>query len=68
MGNVAEALKDYNMTIQLNNGNAGAYFNRSMANKSLGNFKDALNDALKAQSLGYNVNVNYINDLKAKAK
>jgi protein O-mannosyl-transferase len=66
-GNAAAALTDNSMAIQYNPNNSGAYFNRSVVNKTLGKFKDALNDALKAQNMGYAINPNYINELKAKA-
>jgi tetratricopeptide (TPR) repeat protein len=66
-GNATAALADNSMAIQYNPNNSGAYFNRSVVNKTMGKYKDALNDALKAQSMGYAINPNYINELKAKA-
>ena len=65
-GNAGAALADNTNAIQYNPNNSGAYFNRSVVNKTLAKFKDALNDAVKAQSMGYAVNPNYINELKAK--
>ncbi len=66
-GNAAAALADNTMAIEYNPNNSGAYFNRSVVNKTMGKYKDALNDALKAQSMGYAINPNYINELKAEA-
>lgn len=60
------ALEDNNMSMQLNpDKNSLSYYNRSLINKALGKYKDALGDALKAQRLGYKVDERYINELKA---
>ncbi|MCE9538367.1 MAG: hypothetical protein K8R85_04005, partial [Bacteroidetes bacterium] len=59
---------DNTIAIQLNPDYSAAYFNRSVINKASGNFKEALNDALKAQSLGYAVDTGYLNELKNKQR
>jgi len=64
--NIAAALADNTTAIQLNPDYSAAYFNRSVINKASGKFKDALNDASKAQSLGYKVDPNYIDELRSK--
>jgi protein O-mannosyl-transferase len=66
-GNMPAALADNTVAIGLNANSSIAYFNRSMTNKALGKYKDALDDALQAQRLGYAVPADYINELKAKA-
>lgn len=66
MENIPAALADNTTAIQLNPDYSAAYFNRSVINKGLGKFKDALEDALKAQSLGYTIDTNYLNELKSK--
>ena len=66
MGNNLAGLEDNTIAIKLNPNSADAYFNKSIANKGLGKYKDALDDALKAKSLGYVVDVNYLNDLRKK--
>ena len=64
--NIPAALADNTIAIQLKPDYSAAYFNRSVINKAAAKFKEALNDALKAQSLGYKVDVNYLNELKGK--
>lgn len=64
--NIPAALADNSTAILLNPDYSAAYFNRSVINKASGKFKDALDDALKAQSLGYTVNANYLDELKNK--
>jgi len=63
--NYAAALSDNNMAVQLDPTHARARYNRAAAYKALGNYKDALADVLKAQSLGYPVEASYLNELKA---
>ncbi len=58
------ALEDNTAAIRLNPTYASAFFNRSIINKAIGKYKEALDDALKAQSNGYAVNANFINELK----
>jgi len=62
--NFDDAIVDYNRALKINLTNASAYLNRSVAYKAKGQKGLALKDALKARSLGYNVNENYINELR----
>jgi tetratricopeptide (TPR) repeat protein len=58
------ALEDNTTAIRLNPAYASAFYNRSIINKAIGKYREALDDALKAQSNGYVVNANFINELK----
>lgn len=60
------ALRDNTTSIQLNPDNSIAHYNGSLINKALGKYKEALDNALKAQSMGYSVSPDYMNDLKDK--
>lgn len=64
MNNLNAALEDNSAAIKYNPQYSAAYFNRSIIYKTLGKNRDALNDALKAQSLGYAVNNDYLDGLK----
>lgn len=64
LNNLQAALEDNTLAVKYNPSYDAAYFNRSVINKALGRNSDALNDALKAQSLGYSVNAGYIEELK----
>ena len=64
--NTPAALADNSTAIQLSPDFSAAYFNRSVINKKMGKFNDALEDALKAKSLGYTVDANYLDELKGK--
>jgi len=59
-----QALVEFNQSISLDASSGIYYLNRSFALNAMGDKTKALNDALKAQELGYNVNTNYINFLK----
>jgi len=62
--NYTAALADNNAAIKLEPNLSRAYYNRSATFKIMGRFQEALNDALKAQSLGYPVDINYLKELK----
>lgn len=62
-GQLKLALTDNSEAIKYKPTYSAAYFNRSVINKALNNFKDAKNDAIQAQQLGYSVDKNYINEL-----
>ena len=68
LDNMQAALEDNNAAIKFDPGYSAAYFNRSVINKAFGKYKEALADATKAQSLGYPVNNNYLNELKSLQK
>ncbi|MBL7893563.1 MAG: tetratricopeptide repeat protein [Bacteroidia bacterium] len=65
-GENEKALADYTTYIQSNPNNPNAYFNRSVINKAMGKYRDALADAIKAESMGYKVESSYMNELKIK--
>ncbi len=64
IGKLTQALKDNTTCLQLNPNNSAAYMNRSFVQRALGNMKEAINDAQKAESMGYQVNENYLKELK----
>jgi tetratricopeptide (TPR) repeat protein len=66
--NYSASLNDNTSAINIEPNNDRAYYNRSATFKITGKFKDALNDALKAKSLGYPVEANYLDELNAKAR
>jgi protein O-mannosyl-transferase len=61
--NYTAALADNTISLQLNPNNAIAYLSRSYIYRYLGELNNALNDALKAQNMGYPVDTNYIQEL-----
>jgi tetratricopeptide (TPR) repeat protein len=64
LNNLLAALEDNTLAIKYNPSYDAAYFNRAVINEALKHYPDALNDALKAQSLGYKVNPGYIENLQ----
>jgi tetratricopeptide (TPR) repeat protein len=64
IGKLALALEDNTTSIQLNPNNSAAYMNRSFISQSLGKINDAINEANKAASMGYQVNENYLKELQ----
>ena len=63
--NYTAAFNDNIKATQLDPANARSHYNLAATYKALGNYKDALSEVLKAQSLGYPVEVSYLNELKA---
>jgi len=61
-----EALADFSKTIQLDSGNGAAYNNRSQTFNMLGDYKNAMNDALNSKQLGQNIKQEYFDELKRK--
>lgn len=59
-----EAIAEYTLAIEIKPDLAVAYFNRSGTYYTIGKFQPALDDALKARELGYNVDPLYIDALK----
>ena len=57
--NIEKAIDDYSNSIRLNSNCADAYVNRANAYKDLNKFDRAMEDAQKAQSLGFKINVEY---------
>ncbi|PCH66900.1 MAG: hypothetical protein COC01_06915, partial [Bacteroidetes bacterium] len=55
---------DYNKAIELNPTYAQAYYSRSTMFTEQKKYNEALADALKAQELGYTVDVKYLEDLR----
>lgn len=66
LGDFTLALADNTISLQLNPENSTACYNRSLINRALGKYADALNDAIKAQGMGYPVDARYVNELKSK--
>ena len=64
VGNYDSALIDFSKAIEMNPNNKEAYYNRSQTYNNIKNYRNALDDALKAQSLGYNIDAAYIEKLK----
>jgi len=60
------AIREYNRSIQIEPSKAIFFLNRSFAYNSKGDKNIALNDALHAQQLGFNVNQDYIEMLSKK--
>lgn len=61
-----EAINEYNKAIRINNTKGTFYYNRSLAFNKVGDRKQALQDALRAQQLGVKVNQNYLSQLRDK--
>lgn len=59
-----EAIKEFSKAISLNNKKGAFFLNRSYAYKSKNNTAKALQDAITAKNLGFNVNPKYIQSLK----
>ncbi len=66
MKNIQNAIADNTTAVQLDPNYSAAYFNRSVIYEASGKYNEAFEDALKAQSLGYIVDTNYLNGLKNK--
>jgi len=64
LGNYDSAIIDFTKAIDLNPNNKEAYFNRSQTYNNVKKSRNALDDALKAQSLGYNVDPAYLEKLR----
>jgi len=60
MNQFAEANRDYSSAIELKPDYGMAYYNRSLVFDAQSNVKAALDDALKAQNLGLNIDPKYI--------
>jgi hypothetical protein len=52
----------------INPHDANAWYNMSVAQKNLGQFKQAFNSAKKSHDEGYNIAPAYLNDLELKSK
>jgi len=63
-----KALVEYDKSIRIKPNLGAFYMNRSYTFNSKNDKANALNDALKAQELGYKVNVDYLNFLKTLNK
>jgi protein O-mannosyl-transferase len=63
-GAYAEGISNYSAAILYDPSFANAYMNRCKAFAALQKFQPALEDALKAKDLGYNVDPNYINAIQ----
>jgi Tfp pilus assembly protein PilF len=66
-GKNQEAIIDYTKATSLNPKFSGAWYNLSVAQNNLGNYKDAFYSANEALKNGYNINKDYLNTLKQKA-
>ena len=64
LGRYQLALDDFNDAIEIHSVNSSYYIHRSETHRALGNRKAALEDALKAQSMGLEVNPQYIEGLQ----
>jgi tetratricopeptide (TPR) repeat protein len=64
MKDAENALPWFDRSIRMNNSNGAYYYNRSRAYATLTNKSAALQDALQARNLGYNVPQQYIELLK----
>ena len=63
-GNFNQAVYDFSKAIELNPGFAFAYYNRGVIYFHKKDYDKAWDDVLKAESLGYNADPNFLNDLK----
>ena len=63
-----EAVLANTMALQQNPNMGGAYSNRSAAFNNLGEFSNALSDALKAKNMGQNVTEAYLEEIRNKVK
>jgi len=63
---IDKALKDYNMVLSLNPKNAVVLYTRSLTYQALGQYREALIDAQKAESLGHSVGEKYLLQLKSR--
>ncbi len=61
-----EALADFEQCVALNPANGQAYFNISTTYNELKNYRQAYQYALKAQSMGFSVDQNFLATLKLK--
>ena len=66
-GNNAKALQLFNEAIKLNPNFARAYYQRGMVYQSQEKYKQAVPDLEKAKRLGYGVDPEFINMMKARA-
>ena len=64
LGNYDAAIEDYTKALAINPNNKDAYFNRSQTYHKMNKPNEALDDALHAQRLGYQVDPAYIEQLK----
>jgi lipoprotein NlpI len=67
-GRYAEALNDFNNLLRLDPNYARAYFLRALTLYKLQDYNSALQDALKAQQMGYKVDPDFIQELNDKRK
>jgi len=66
--NYQAAINDYSKAIEMNPNFPEAFYIRSQSFLGLDKFKNAMDDALKAQSLGYPVDPIYMNQLRGLQK
>ncbi len=66
-GNNATALQLFEEAIKLNPNFARAYYQRGMVYQSQEKYKEAVPDLVKAKSLGYGVDPDFINMMKRRA-
>ncbi|MDD5570468.1 MAG: tetratricopeptide repeat protein [Bacteroidales bacterium] len=64
MKNVKKAIEDYTSAIRLNPNDVAAYVNRAGAYQDLFQFDNAVKDAEKAKSMGFQLDVNYFKSKK----
>ncbi len=64
--NLYEALQDYNLAIKLEPAQGLVYYHRSVVHERLGHIRKALEDALKARSLGAKLPKGYIDKLQKR--
>lgn len=68
LGKLNESIADNTKAIELKPDFANAWFNRSVLYRDIKNYQLAYNDMIKAQSLGYQVPKNYVDELQSKIK
>jgi tetratricopeptide (TPR) repeat protein len=66
-GNNAKALQLFEEAIKLNPNFARAYYQRGMVYQSQEKYREAVPDLVKAKSLGYGVDPDFINMMKRRA-
>jgi len=62
-----KALADISLSLQYDPNFSLAYFNRSFVYRDIGDYERAYQDVLKAKSLGYSVDPQYLKELRIKA-
>ena len=68
LGKYNDAISDLLKATSIEPSNANAWYNLSIAQNKISQFKEALNSAKKAKENAYNVSAGYLHDLELKAR